>query len=562
MKWLILLLGLSAMGFGGWWGWLGWSIVQVERGWSAVIAGAAIASSGLLMVGLAAVMARVDSLIKLMRVTASSNTLPNRAAQEAPRAAEDHQPAVEPIGAAEEHQRNIPADRSSVPEPSKRKVSDTIDAPTAAVAGAVSGAAVAAIATHVTDTPKKAAPQPAVDIAALDRDINESHAPIPRIPEPEENTPPPPSAYEIGQDINVDEQVAAMLVETNYAAPDGASADVPEAVISSDDKPSPDAGSTAALVDKPHTTGGNAFPRRPLPVDFGWPDPPEIDSLKTEISQNDEPVSDDDFVLPIPTPRANLPKIEEKAVMPSGDIHPPAEADADADATAMLPDAPADIETAVENEVKKQERVEEPRNGLPSDPVSVSPPDKPALEDKPVSDDAWLDDLLGTDTPEKTKGVSDAIEKSGEDEPAARIASEATVNSESEKGSDPTELPKTPEAEELAGDMSAQKTGGNDQGDRVDDRTGKNDNVGSTINNKPGDKHGNNIVVEKEKHGADNAAFETPERELLRSYESQGVQYYLYADGSIDAHAPNGDMSFSSLEELRAFFESRQKQAI
>jgi len=52
---------------------------------------------------------------------------------------------------------------------------------------------------------------------------------------------------------------------------------------------------------------------------------------------------------------------------------------------------------------------------------------------------------------------------------------------------------------------------------------------------------------------------ETPaERVLLRSYESQGIRYRLYVDGSIDAEGPNGSMSFASLEQLRAHIEKRR----
>ncbi len=48
-----------------------------------------------------------------------------------------------------------------------------------------------------------------------------------------------------------------------------------------------------------------------------------------------------------------------------------------------------------------------------------------------------------------------------------------------------------------------------------------------------------------------------PERVLLRSYESQGVNYHLYEDGSIDAETSGGTFRFASLEELRQFIEKR-----
>jgi hypothetical protein len=40
---------------------------------------------------------------------------------------------------------------------------------------------------------------------------------------------------------------------------------------------------------------------------------------------------------------------------------------------------------------------------------------------------------------------------------------------------------------------------------------------------------------------------------IVRTYESQGVIYNLYDNGSVDAETPNGLFHFASVEELREF---------
>ena len=45
---------------------------------------------------------------------------------------------------------------------------------------------------------------------------------------------------------------------------------------------------------------------------------------------------------------------------------------------------------------------------------------------------------------------------------------------------------------------------------------------------------------------------------IARRYESQGVRYSLYEDGSIDAETETGVFRFGSLTELRAFLDQRK----
>jgi hypothetical protein len=60
LKWIVLAAGalMSAAGFA--WLWQGLGIVQVERGWSAVIAGAVIFAAGAVLMGLAALIRQIE----------------------------------------------------------------------------------------------------------------------------------------------------------------------------------------------------------------------------------------------------------------------------------------------------------------------------------------------------------------------------------------------------------------------------------------------------------------------------------------------------------------------
>ena len=45
---------------------------------------------------------------------------------------------------------------------------------------------------------------------------------------------------------------------------------------------------------------------------------------------------------------------------------------------------------------------------------------------------------------------------------------------------------------------------------------------------------------------------------MVRRYESGGVSYELYADGSIEAQTESGKYHFSSLADLKTFIESKK----
>lgn len=64
MKWLVVVAGTGLVAWGGYLHWTGWLIVQVERGWSSVIAGAVFLSAGMVMLTVAALMSRLDRIAR------------------------------------------------------------------------------------------------------------------------------------------------------------------------------------------------------------------------------------------------------------------------------------------------------------------------------------------------------------------------------------------------------------------------------------------------------------------------------------------------------------------
>ena len=62
-----LLAGACLAVVGLWWVWTGLDIVQIERGWTAVIAGATMFSAGLVLAGLAAVLLRLGEIADALR---------------------------------------------------------------------------------------------------------------------------------------------------------------------------------------------------------------------------------------------------------------------------------------------------------------------------------------------------------------------------------------------------------------------------------------------------------------------------------------------------------------
>lgn len=64
MKWIVAAAGVLMAAFGAYWAITSYLIVQIERGWSGFISGAVLFAAGMLMLGLAALIAAVDRLAR------------------------------------------------------------------------------------------------------------------------------------------------------------------------------------------------------------------------------------------------------------------------------------------------------------------------------------------------------------------------------------------------------------------------------------------------------------------------------------------------------------------
>lgn len=108
MKWLVVVAGSGLVVWGAYLHWTGWLIVQVERGWSSVIAGAVFLAAGAVLLALAAFMSRIDQLVRAVSET-GAGARPQRAPSPAPAPAAkpDAKPAVEPDG--DRAQREAPS---------------------------------------------------------------------------------------------------------------------------------------------------------------------------------------------------------------------------------------------------------------------------------------------------------------------------------------------------------------------------------------------------------------------------------------------------------------------
>ena len=78
-RWLapiVFVAGMALALIGFWWLWTGLDIVQVERGWSAVIGGATILSAGLVIAAIAAVLVRLGEIARALAAVRSPADAP------------------------------------------------------------------------------------------------------------------------------------------------------------------------------------------------------------------------------------------------------------------------------------------------------------------------------------------------------------------------------------------------------------------------------------------------------------------------------------------------------
>jgi hypothetical protein len=114
--WIVFLAGAFLAATGFWWLWTGLDIVQLEKGWSAVIGGATMFSAGCIVAAIAAVLFRLESIAASLRRPA-----PRRRPAATPRAdappAPAKNPATNPARSSLRRTRAAPSSNSMFPAP-------------------------------------------------------------------------------------------------------------------------------------------------------------------------------------------------------------------------------------------------------------------------------------------------------------------------------------------------------------------------------------------------------------------------------------------------------------
>lgn len=599
--------------FGSWWGWIGWSIVQVERGWSAVIAGSVIASAGLLLIGLAAVMSRVDALNKAVRQLAKDNLTAYAPSPEILRNPELQKP--DGLTASElPHQtaglgngvtpaeiatsvKSAP-DFNEISEPARPAFSGTTNSPlrsageqSAALATAVA-AGTAAFASVAGSTKQKSAVQDAH--AAVEAEL---------FKEPGQSTEELIIAGHEKADVSDAVEASfgekAALAETDEASA-GIESEAPESVILLP----PDGASTEIKADD---VASNIEPaalpsQKMMACIENWPDAPEKESDNIVEGEALPPIVDDNV----------LPKLDTE-------VEATVSEDRDSDSSSPPTAGSMARNVGALNEVL---------NGPQNDSASMDRLDKveQELTDSKMSPahagnaNEWLEDLYSdselTTNAGKSEGresLEDKVEVLNSDtDGQADTSDTAPEHSELEPVQIKPPLPHisdykdladpSPVDEKVVGDLEKEVGAHTEKvsEDVVLDSFGEDDAKGQRENGAEADITESQTAATSLSHtahqpqetareaveqtssssgeqssGGDMAETqpaapitigeklvdgEMPEKPpLLRSYESQGITYFLYTDGSIEAQTPAGLLSFASLQELRGYIEQRAR---
>ena len=618
MKWVVLAIGICAIAFGSWWGWVGWSIVQVERGWTGVIAGSVLASAGLILVGLFGAILRVDALNKsVQRLVAASaggrGDMPkdNPLQQHASERTSLQVPAPPPISSPPPPPSY--AERSNVPPPPPSSLPKaTFEATTAAGTAAVAAAAaVAATSGKMAGERDATGPEnressvsndthAAVAAALFDDEITGADAPVAvdgqeqartvAASAPSVSDSPLPPSPEPASDMETDVPAASEAAET----------------------------ADAGEIDESYAPADVAIaipPRRVLPDFTDWPEPPDT-AANTEVS---EPVSAEKLEAasePAGAPAsalaaggalaAEVAAVHASAEKPSGEDLEPASTETDSTVDLDTSQDVAVAEADADSWEKSSEAVP-PANGGAAEVTKSAPeeevspqPNKASPEKAEFDDTAWLDELFEdelavVDTPSAESTIAAAPVVQTAEHPVRTADLTEALNKADDQVQTVEERPQ-PAPDQPVDDQPAEH---GEVGAEVADNQEELFDAGEESQveaaepyvppvakipaplYKPDDAIEGGSESESSEAAvfptvseqapppgapADDAAgrLEQPATEqprekppLLRSYESQGITYYLYTDGSIEAQTPGGLLHFSSLQELRAFIEKR-----
>lgn len=483
-KWVLLGAGAVLAVWGLYWGLTGWSIVEVERGWSAVVSGAAVFSAGAIISALGALCWQLEQFIKAAALSPAG------------RAGEAYHP----------HQAGPSVVVVTAPGNSSPAAAATAAAATAAAAMAAVPAFVGA-----QETP---APAPAAAPSPLPEPEPLPAAPAaaaqPANPELAPDTPPPDKKTE-----------SATPADLNPARDPGA----PRPQAGETEKPwLQNPGQTfVKSASGPEPAAPPPAPQSPrvvIPPPRGPVQFRVIEGAQAHESHSNAPAANANA----PVASGNAPVVEAKP--PGASVAPPVNPD--------LKPAPQIIPAP---EVNPDESSPEPK------PVqqSVQTPRRPMPPLVPLTMNApW---------PAAPAGVANLL-------PAASMESDKAAPAA--PASNPPPAPEPSSAlDKLMAEFDALpqqiETAAISPADVKD--------IAVTVPQAPPAQE--STIQEQAVQEAEalepatlDAAPAAP-RALVREYESQGIRYFLYADGSVDAHAPSGVYQFASLEELRIYIEAR-----
>ncbi len=514
LKWGICAVGAILALWGLWWGYSGYSVVEVERGWSALLSGATVFSAGAMIMAIGALMSRIDALIAAVKArpqAIAADVVSASAAPPAPLKVElsppkDTQPVkapprfVPPTVTSANAPPPVAANEPGPPVSSNENVRVTA---AASLAGAAAVAAVTASLSSVDEDTRTGLPDGGAENSSPEAPAG-STLPVAAHDEPEE-----PYEPEAGEALipSGPESVAA-----TKAAQEGTTAVTEELA-----PPLPErAGHRRAAVPVPQLA--------PAPVHAEWPDappPPRDDSAQPPVRA----FTPSRASLP-PRPAAGLAATglaAAAAAAPQAVSETPAaelmRTGPSAEANGSVPSVQPEPQPSVPvSEPETQRPIERPP--LPESPAAaepVQPSEQPEWVGKLFEELDQLNetgqDLVALPPPSHTEERAPELQIKPEPAPVSEPAVEIE-KAELRPSEAPVEYqqiePEEPRREEPAGPVEA---------------------------------------AEEPPAG--------PERAMVRSYESQGVTYHLYDDGSIDADTSGGRFHFGSLDELREFIAKR-----
>ncbi len=564
LKWGICAIGAILALWGLWWGYTGYSVVEVERGWSALLSGATVFSAGAIILAIGALMARLDSLIEAVRAQSPLGNTRAEAALSAPQA----QPTQWVPQGSEEKDLPVAPPKFA---PATVSVASTPLPVAANEAGpftpshenvaviAVASVSGAAALTAVAASLRRAVEDNNPGISGDDQNpsMPEAPAPIPLLAptddgaeEPEDKDGTSKSAQEPRRQSTQDsgQETVQEFIPATIEVVEETIAPV-ETIAPAESLPHPlpeRSGFRRATVQIPQLA--------PAPVHAEWPEAPP-QPREESVQPAVRTFTPSRISLP-PRPTAlALPAAGAATAITAAAIssthHGESEGAAEesvhteptatpADSSALHKPEPAGSDAADEAETPPRLEIASVP-GQPPVPKPALAPEQPEwvgklFEELDQLNEAELEMValpphVPTTAPEPEVHIVPEREPAPQREPVPRL--------ELQPQREPARQPE-PAPEPLADFEKAELR--------------PSEAPEGLVESEPDSPRQEPAFEPAE---AEDEPPAQPQRAVVRSYESQGVTYHLYDDGSIDADTSGGRFHFGSLDELRDFIAKR-----